>query len=135
STEVGKILIQKSSVTVKKVSMELGGKNGQIVFPDADLEAAADAEVARIARDGVTRDELDKAKDRYVRSAIFAQDEQEFIANIYGATLATGGNVQDVQQWPDRIRKVSTDQVKAVAARYLASDHSTTGYLLPKTEN
>ncbi|WP_245485566.1 MULTISPECIES: pitrilysin family protein [unclassified Mesorhizobium] len=101
----------------------------------ADLEAAADAEVARIARDGVTRDELDKAKDRYVRSAIFAQDEQEFIANIYGATLATGGNVQDVQQWPDRIRKVSTDQVKAVAARYLASDHSTTGYLLPKTEN
>ncbi|TIX37787.1 MAG: insulinase family protein, partial [Mesorhizobium sp.] len=53
----------------------------------------------------------------------------------YGATLATGGNVQDVQQWPDRIRKVSTDQVKAVAARYLASDHSTTGYLLPKTEN
>jgi len=27
------------------VSMELGGKNGQIVFPDADLEAAADAAV------------------------------------------------------------------------------------------
>ena len=25
--------------------MELGGKNGQIVFPDADLEAAADAAV------------------------------------------------------------------------------------------
>jgi acyl-CoA reductase-like NAD-dependent aldehyde dehydrogenase len=30
---------------LKKVSMELGGKNGQIVFPDADLEAAADAAV------------------------------------------------------------------------------------------
>ncbi len=25
--------------------MELGGKNGQIVFPDGDLEAAADAAV------------------------------------------------------------------------------------------
>jgi betaine-aldehyde dehydrogenase len=29
--------------TLKKVSMELGGKNPQIVFPDADLDAAADA--------------------------------------------------------------------------------------------
>jgi acyl-CoA reductase-like NAD-dependent aldehyde dehydrogenase len=34
-----------ASNTLKKVSMELGGKNGQIVFPDADLEAAADAAV------------------------------------------------------------------------------------------
>lgn len=31
--------------SLKKVSMELGGKNGQIVFPDGDLEAAADAVV------------------------------------------------------------------------------------------
>jgi betaine-aldehyde dehydrogenase len=29
--------------TLKKVSMELGGKNPQLVFPDADLNAAADA--------------------------------------------------------------------------------------------
>ncbi|TIM94088.1 MAG: aldehyde dehydrogenase family protein, partial [Mesorhizobium sp.] len=34
-----------ASSSLKKVSMELGGKNGQIVFPDADLEAAADAAV------------------------------------------------------------------------------------------
>ncbi|QND62256.1 M16 family metallopeptidase [Mesorhizobium huakuii] len=101
----------------------------------ADLEAAADAEVARIAKDGVTDEELEKAKDRYVRSVIFAQDEQDYLANMYGSTLATGGTVKDVQEWPDRIRKVTADQVKAVAARYLVSDHSTTGYLLPKTEN
>ena len=31
--------------TLKKVSLELGGKNPQIVFPDADLEAAVDAAV------------------------------------------------------------------------------------------
>ena len=100
----------------------------------ADVEAAVDAEIARIAKDGVTSDELEKSKDRFVRSMIFARDKQEDMANIYGSTLATGGNVQDVQQWPDRIRKVTADQVKEVAARYLVSDHSTTGYLLPKTE-
>ncbi|WP_246800699.1 M16 family metallopeptidase [Mesorhizobium amorphae] len=101
----------------------------------ADLKAAADAEVARIAKDGVTSEELDKAKDRYVRTLIFAQDEQDYLADMYGSTLATGGTVKDVEEWPDRIRKVTPDQIKAVAARYLVSDHSTTGYLLPKTEN
>lgn len=100
----------------------------------ADVEAAVDAEVMRIAKDGVTSEELEKAKDRYVRSMIFARDKQDSMANIYGSTLATGGNVQDVQQWPDRIRKVTADEVKAVAARYLVLDHSTTGYLLPQTQ-
>lgn len=100
----------------------------------ADVEAAVDAEVMRIAKDGVTNEELEKAKDRYVRSIIFARDKQDSMANIYGSTLATGGNVQDVQQWPDRIRKVTADEVKAVAVRYLVLDHSTTGYLLPQTQ-
>ncbi|MER9757285.1 insulinase family protein [Mesorhizobium sp. M0166] len=99
-----------------------------------DLEAAAVAEVARIAKDGVTSDELDKAKDRYIRSVICAHDELDHIANIYGKTLTTGGNVKDVLERPDRVRKVTTDEVKAVAARYLVLDHSTTGYLLPQQQ-
>ncbi|UVK49902.1 insulinase family protein (plasmid) [Mesorhizobium sp. AR02] len=100
----------------------------------ADIEAAVDAEIARIAKDGVTNDELDKAKNRRVRSVIFARDKQDSIASMYGSTLATGGTVNDVEEWQDRIREVTADQVKTVAARYLVSDHSTTGYLLPKTE-
>ncbi|MBX3598198.1 MAG: aldehyde dehydrogenase family protein [Rhizobiaceae bacterium] len=45
STRVGKLTMATAAQSLKKVSMELGGKNGQIVFPDADLEAAADAAV------------------------------------------------------------------------------------------
>jgi phenylacetaldehyde dehydrogenase len=43
STEVGKSIVRASAGNLKKVSLELGGKSPQIVFPDADLEAAADA--------------------------------------------------------------------------------------------
>jgi acyl-CoA reductase-like NAD-dependent aldehyde dehydrogenase len=43
STKVGKSLMASAAQTLKKVSMELGGKNAQIVFPDADLDAATDA--------------------------------------------------------------------------------------------
>nr|WP_302565332.1 NAD-dependent succinate-semialdehyde dehydrogenase [Acinetobacter baumannii] len=40
STPVGKILLERSAKTLKKVSLELGGNAPFIVFDDADLEAA-----------------------------------------------------------------------------------------------
>lgn len=41
STEVGKILVKKSSEQLKRLSLELGGHAPFIVFDDADLEQAA----------------------------------------------------------------------------------------------
>jgi acyl-CoA reductase-like NAD-dependent aldehyde dehydrogenase len=43
STAVGKGIVAAASGTLKKVSLELGGKNPQVIFPDADLDGAADA--------------------------------------------------------------------------------------------
>ncbi|MBV9644959.1 MAG: aldehyde dehydrogenase family protein [Verrucomicrobia bacterium] len=45
STNVGKGVISAARENVKKVELELGGKNPQIIFADADLPAAADAAV------------------------------------------------------------------------------------------
>jgi betaine-aldehyde dehydrogenase len=45
STGVGKLTMANAAQTLKKVSLELGGKNPQIVFPDADLDAFIDAAV------------------------------------------------------------------------------------------
>jgi len=41
STEVGKGLMARAAKTLKKISLELGGKSPNIVFADADLEAAS----------------------------------------------------------------------------------------------
>jgi len=41
STRVGKLLMEKSAKTVKRISMELGGHAPFIVFDDADIEIAA----------------------------------------------------------------------------------------------
>lgn len=41
STEVGRKIVQASAGNLKKLSLELGGKNPNIVFADADLDAAA----------------------------------------------------------------------------------------------
>ena len=40
STEVGKIVMREAADTLKRVSLELGGKSPNIVFADADLAAA-----------------------------------------------------------------------------------------------
>ncbi|HEY0551602.1 MAG TPA: aldehyde dehydrogenase family protein, partial [Verrucomicrobiae bacterium] len=40
STEVGRLLLRAAAGNLKKVSLELGGKSPNIVFADADLEAA-----------------------------------------------------------------------------------------------
>jgi betaine-aldehyde dehydrogenase len=42
SAEVGKIIMRSAADTLKKVSLELGGKSPNIFFADADFEAAVD---------------------------------------------------------------------------------------------
>ncbi len=41
STEVGRLVMQGAADTIKRVTLELGGKSANVVFADADLERAA----------------------------------------------------------------------------------------------
>jgi betaine-aldehyde dehydrogenase len=41
STEVGRGVMEGAAATIKRVTLELGGKSANLVFADADLEAAA----------------------------------------------------------------------------------------------
>jgi acyl-CoA reductase-like NAD-dependent aldehyde dehydrogenase len=43
STEVGRDVMTRASETIKRVTLELGGKSANVVFADADLERAAAA--------------------------------------------------------------------------------------------
>src|SRR5439155_25192344 len=42
SVEVGKTIMRRAADTLKKISLELGGKSPNIFFADADFEAAVD---------------------------------------------------------------------------------------------
>ena len=43
STEVGRAIAAGAAATIKRVTLELGGKSANVIFADADLEAAAAA--------------------------------------------------------------------------------------------
>lgn len=96
-----------------------------------DVEKAVEAEVARIINDGVSQTELDQARNRFLKAIIFARDSQSGMARIYGSSLSVGQTIDDIQKWPELIKSVTVDQIKDVAARYLAKDQSVTSYLLP----
>lgn len=98
------------------------------------LEKAIDGEIARIIKDGVSADELERAKTRYRRSMIFARDNSSGMANLYGSALSVGLTIKDIDEWPARIEAVTPEQVKAVAAKYLVPGKAVAGYLLPKPE-
>ena len=89
-------------------------------------------EIARIIKDGVTDEELERAKNRFVRAMIFARDNQAGMANIYGSTLATGGTVEGHRGMagphPQGHRRRRS---RPSPPKYLNPDHSVAGYLLP----
>ncbi|HLL27919.1 MAG TPA: pitrilysin family protein, partial [Xanthobacteraceae bacterium] len=95
-----------------------------------ELEAAADAVVEEIAANGVTNQELARAKTRLVADTIFSWDDQFTLARIYGSALANGLSVETVQGWPDRIRAVTAQAVQDAARNFLDARRAVTGYLI-----
>lgn len=45
STEVGKVVMKNASESLKKITLECGGKSANIVLDDADLEMAVDGAI------------------------------------------------------------------------------------------
>jgi zinc protease len=97
------------------------------------LEAEADSVIGQVIDQGVTAEELERAKSRLIADAIFAQDNQASMARWYGTALMTGATVDDVRRWPDRIRAVSAAQVQDAAHQWLDKRRSVTGYLIKDT--
>jgi zinc protease len=97
------------------------------------IEAAMDAVLAEVIDKGVTAEELDRIKNGLIADAAYAQDNQTTLARWFGAALMTDMTVEQVQAWPDRVRQVTADSVRAVARRYLDKRRSVTGYLIKDT--
>lgn len=97
-----------------------------------DVEREVDAVIASLQKDGVTQEEVDRARNRLLKSAIFAQDSQATLARIYGAGVTSGSTVEEIKSWPQRISDVTVEDVNRAARDYLELKRSVTGTLLPE---
>ncbi len=82
STEVGRSIAQAAAGTIKRVTLELGGKSANLVFADADLEAAAAAAPGAVFGNA--------GQDCCARSRILVQEQamEPFMAALERAVLA-----------------------------------------------
>jgi zinc protease len=99
-----------------------------------DFETRMQAVIADLQENGVTEEELARAKRSAVAQAVYSLDNQVQLANIVGQALTVGLTLKDVQDWPAGIQAVSVADVQAVAKKYLRPDAAVTGYLEPNAE-
>ena len=94
------------------------------------LETAIAEVIAPVVQDGITETELTRAKTRLVADSIFSQDSQQSMARMYGSSLVSGATIQDLQDWPNRIRRVTRDDVMVAARQALDLSRAVTGELV-----
>jgi len=94
------------------------------------VEEAVLAEIDRVQRDGVTREELAKAKLQLRARLVFENDSITNIAHQLGyfETIASWTLVPSIA---GRLDAVTLDQVAAVAATRLTESHRTVGWFKP----
>jgi zinc protease len=96
-----------------------------------DVEALAAQELHKLLEDGVTEEEVERAKRSMIASSIYAQDSQSGLARLFGSALTTGQTVADVQTWPSQIQDVTPDDVLQAARTYLSGDPVTGELRIP----
>jgi betaine-aldehyde dehydrogenase len=109
STEVGRGIAQGAAATIKRVTLELGGKSANIVFADADLERAAQAAPPAVFGNA--------GQDCCARSRILVERSalDRFLEHLEGevASLRVGDPLDDATQMGPLI---SAAQLEAVAS-------------------
>ena len=70
-------------------------------------------------QNGITEEELERAKRSAIAQAIYSLDNQRSLVNIVGQSLTIGRELEHVQEWPARIQAVTAEQVQQVAQKYL----------------
>ncbi|HYF16455.1 MAG TPA: pitrilysin family protein [Ramlibacter sp.] len=95
------------------------------------VEAALRAEVARVARDGVSEAELQRVKTRWIAAEIYKLDSIFSQARELGSNWAYGLPLDASERLIERLKAITGEQVKAVAAKYFGDDQLTVGVLRP----
>ena len=96
------------------------------------VEAALRAEVARVAKDGVSEAELARVKTQWVASQVYKRDSVMGQAQEIGALWVQGMPLDADVRLVQRLRGITAAQVQAVAKKYFGDDQLTVATLVPQ---
>lgn len=104
-----------------------------------ELQELIHNQIRDVIENGVTAEEVSDAIQRLQDSAVFARDSLQGPAMTFGFALAIGKDIDDIENWPENIGKVTASDIQAAVTTYLNPDkpwqrQPITGFLLPKKE-
>ena len=117
-TARGPVLFMLSGEPTKDTSLE-------------QLETTLRAEVERIAKEGVSADELRRVKAQLIASQVYKRDSVFGQAMEIGSVELSGFSYRQIDRMIQRLAAVTPAQVQAVAQKYFSDDQLTVATLLP----
>ncbi len=97
----------------------------------ADLEAALLAELERLKTEPVTQQELERIQAQVVAGKVYEQDSVFYQAMQIGMLETIGLDWRLNNEYVDRLKAVTPEQVQAVANKYLVETQRTVAELVP----
>ena len=98
------------------------------------LEKTIFEEIAEVQKNGVTQEQVNLAQNIIERDTYYSRESISNIATEIGYTVALTGDVKFYETYLDNIKKVTPQDVKRVANKYLGPDKSAVSIVLPETE-
>jgi len=95
------------------------------------LEAALRAELVRIAKEGVSADELKRVKAQVIAGQIYKRDSVFGQAMEIGSVELSGISYKQIDRMIERLSSITPQQVQAVAQKYFSDDQLTVATLTP----
>jgi zinc protease len=106
-----------------------------LVRPGEQVEAIEESllkEIQRLQTEPPTELELQRAKNQIEAARVFEQDSNFRHAMLLGEAETVGAGWRKVNQFIERTRAVTAQDIQRVASKYLVDDTKTVGMLLPQ---
>lgn len=109
--------------------LEATPAEGKTVF---DLEYALKEEIYQLQNERVSQEELQRIKAQVLANDIYQKDSNFYQAMELGLLETVGIGWQKAGEYVDNINRVTAEQVREVARKYLNEDSMTVAYLEPQ---
>jgi zinc protease len=97
-----------------------------------ELEAALLGEIERIKTGGVTQQELDRVKAAVIAADVYQRDSMFYQAMQIGQLETMNYSWRLLKDYPEKLKAVTSEQIVAVAKKYLIKDNMTVATLDPQ---
>ena len=98
----------------------------------AELEQAIWEQVEKIKTEGATQQELDRVKAAVIAADVYKRDSMFYQGMQIGQLETMGYGWRLLKEYPEKLKAVTSEQIQAVAKKYLVKDNMTVATLDPQ---